>query len=112
MDADELQRAFKTFLDPTRVRILSLLARAELAVQEIMDVLDLAQSRVSRHLAILREAGLVEDRREGTFVFYRFVPPTGPVWRDAWKLVQRVDIDRFAEVASGTTHALLRSSTT
>ncbi len=89
MSAEALQRAFKTLLDPTRLRILALLEREELAVQELMDVLGMAQSRVSRHLAILREAGLLEDRREGTFVFYRLAPPREPPWRDAWELARR-----------------------
>ena len=75
MSADTLQKVFKTLSDPTRVRILALLEREELAVQELMDVLGMAQSRVSRHLAILRDAGLVQDRRDGTYVFYRFVAP-------------------------------------
>ncbi len=69
MGSETLQRVFKTFSDPTRVRILSLLEREELAVQELMDVLGMAQSRVSRHLAILRDAGLLADRRDGTYVF-------------------------------------------
>ena len=86
---DALQRVFKTFADPTRVRILALLQREELAVQELMGVLGMAQSRVSRHLAILREAGLLEDRRDGTYVFYRFVAPTEGPWRDTWDLVTR-----------------------
>jgi ArsR family transcriptional regulator len=89
MSAEALQRAFKTLLDPTRLRILALLEREELAVQELMDVLGMAQSRVSRHLAILREAGLLEDRRDGTHVFYRFAPPRDPPWRDAWELARR-----------------------
>jgi DNA-binding transcriptional ArsR family regulator len=84
-----LQKVFKTFADPTRVRILTLLQREELAVQELMDVLGMAQSRVSRHLAILREAGLLEDRRDGTYVFYRFAVPSAGAWRDAWELVTR-----------------------
>ena len=73
--ADELQKVFKTLSDPTRLRILSLLERETLVVQELMEVLGMAQSRVSRHLAILREAGLLDDRRDGTFVSYRFAPP-------------------------------------
>ena len=89
MSAEELQRVFKTFADPTRVRLLALLEREELAVQELMDVLGMAQSRVSRHLAILREAGLIRDRRDGTFVFYRFAVPAEGPWRDAWELVGR-----------------------
>jgi len=87
MKTDPLQRVFRTFSDPTRVRILALLEREELAVQEIMAVLGMAQSRVSRHLAILRDAGLVDDRRDGTHVFYRFVPPREARWRDTWALV-------------------------
>jgi ArsR family transcriptional regulator len=58
-------------------------------VNELMEVLGMAQSRVSRHLAILREAGLLSDRRDGTYVFYRFaIPEEGP-WREAWRLVVR-----------------------
>ena len=89
MSTDALQKVFKTLSDSTRVRILALLEREELAVQELMDVLGMAQSRVSRHLGILREAGLLRDRREGTYVFYRFAPPREGAWRDAWELARR-----------------------
>ena len=86
---DQLQKIFRTLSDPTRVRALALLEQQELAVQELMDVLGMAQSRVSRHLAILREAGLLEDRREGTYVFYRFAAPAQGPWHEAWELVRR-----------------------
>lgn len=89
MSTESLQKVFKTLADSTRVRILALLEREELAVQELMDVLGMAQSRVSRHLGILREAGLLRDRREGTYVFYRFVAPRDGAWRDAWELARR-----------------------
>ncbi len=89
MSSDQLQKVFKTLADSTRVRILRLLEREELAVNELMDVLSMTQSRVSRHLGILREAGLLRDRREGTFVHYRFVPPTDGPWGDAWRLATR-----------------------
>lgn len=87
--AESLQKVFKTLADPTRVRILALLEREELAVQELMEALGMAQSRVSRHLGILRDAGLLRDRREGTHVFYRFAPPEESPWREAWNLVKR-----------------------
>ena len=87
MGAEALQKVFKTLADPTRIRILFLLERQELAVQELMEVLGMAQSRVSRHLGILREAGLLQDRRDGTFVLYRFALPRGGYWREAWELV-------------------------
>ncbi len=86
---EALQKVFKTLSDPTRVRVLALLEQEELAVQELMDVLGMAQSRVSRHLAILREASLLRDRRDGTYVFYRFDPPADGPWREAWQLVRR-----------------------
>ena len=91
MSSEALQKVFKTFSDPTRLRILALLEREELAVQELMDILGMAQSRVSRHLAILREAGLLRDRRDGTYVFYRFeaVRKRANPGRETWELVKR-----------------------
>lgn len=84
---ESLQKVFKTLADPTRVRILFLLEREELAVHELTEVLGMTQSRVSRHLGILREAGLLADRREGTHVYYRFSPPGDGAWGEAWALV-------------------------
>jgi ArsR family transcriptional regulator len=89
VSTEALQKVFKTLADSTRVRILALLEREELAVQELMEVLGMAQSRVSRHLGILREAGLLRDRREGTYVFYSFASPGDGAWRDAWELSRR-----------------------
>ena len=57
--------------DPTRVRLLALLRREELTVAELSAVLGLAQPRVSTHLAKLKEAGLVRDRRAGVSAYYR-----------------------------------------
>ena len=91
MAVQMLQRVFKTLIDPTRMRILFLLEREELAVQELVQILDTAQSTVSRHLGILREAGLLQDRREGTSIYYRFGPreDPDPVWSETWKLARR-----------------------
>lgn len=60
--------------DPTRLRILALLNRAELSVAELQDILDMGQSRISSHLALLRNAAVVEDRREGKRSFYTHIP--------------------------------------
>ncbi len=57
--------------DPSRVRILKMLEAGERCVCELTACLALAQSTVSRHLAVLRQAGLVEDRKEGLWVYYR-----------------------------------------
>jgi ubiquinone/menaquinone biosynthesis C-methylase UbiE/DNA-binding transcriptional ArsR family regulator len=99
MSTEALQKVFKTFSDPTRLRILALLEREELAVQELMDILGMAQSRVSRHLAILREAGLLHDRRDGTYVFYRFESAIEGPWQQAWELARRsLDGDSTTEL--------------
>lgn len=56
--------------DPTRVRLLAILASNELSVAELVEITGVTQSRVSTHLGRLREAGVVRDRREGTSTFY------------------------------------------
>ena len=61
----------KAISDPTRVRMLKLLERGELCVCEIMEVLGLVQSTASKHLNILKIAGLVESRKGGTWSYYR-----------------------------------------
>lgn len=63
-------RALKVMADPTRVRILRLLGCEELAVAELQEILSIGQSTLSSHLAQLRQAGLVEDRKSGKHVRY------------------------------------------
>jgi ArsR family transcriptional regulator len=62
---------FKGLGDPTRLRIVALLLEKELCVCDLLEVLRLPQSTVSRHLAKLKSSGLVLDRREGKWVHYR-----------------------------------------
>src|SRR5215213_9726425 len=57
--------------DGTRLRLLLLLLRAELTVSELTDIIGQSQPRVSRHLKLLCEAGLLERFKEGSWVFYR-----------------------------------------
>ncbi len=57
--------------DPSRLRILLLLEREELSVAELQEILGMGQSRISTHLAQLKNAGLVEDRRNGKSILYR-----------------------------------------
>jgi ArsR family transcriptional regulator, arsenate/arsenite/antimonite-responsive transcriptional repressor len=72
---------FKALADETRLRILNLLVRGELCVCEIVSVLGIGQSKVSRHLACLRNAGLVDDHREGVWMHYSLARPTGVTHR-------------------------------
>ena len=60
---------FQAVSDPTRLRIVALLARMELSVGELAQLLDQSQPRVSRHVRILAEAGIVDRRKEGSWVF-------------------------------------------
>ncbi len=61
----------KTLGDPSRIRILLLVEKEELSVAELQEILGMAQSRMSTHLALLKRAGLVEDRRSGKSIFYK-----------------------------------------
>ena len=70
MDTRAFSKSFKAFGDPSRLKILSLLAAGEMTVNEIVAQVGLSQSTISRHLAILREADAVIDRRDGQQVFY------------------------------------------
>lgn len=63
-------RIFKACADETRLRILFLLNEGELCVCELVQVLDMPQGKISRHLGILKQASLVQDRREGTWIYY------------------------------------------
>lgn len=76
--------------EPTRLRILALLAREELAVLELCRVLDQSQPRVSRHLKLLAEAGLVERFPDGAWVFYRLVE-SGHAGELAAEVLRRID---------------------
>jgi len=79
---------FQALADPTRVRILALLRIMELSVGELALVLGQSQPRVSRHLKILADAGVVERRKEGSWVFLTLADParTGPMFGllDCW----------------------------
>ena len=70
MDAKVYSRYFKALSDKSRLKITSLLAAKEMTVNEITAAIGLSQPTVSRHLAILREADIVSDRRQGQQVFY------------------------------------------
>ena len=66
----EVIRQFKALSDPTRLRLLHILNEVELNVNEIVSIVDMIQSGVSRHLKILLESGLLVARKEGSFMYY------------------------------------------
>ncbi len=73
----ELTDYFKGLADPNRLRILNLLLHGELCVCDIQYVLESSQPNVSRHLAYLKNSGLVLDRREAQRMYYSLAPATG-----------------------------------
>jgi len=75
MDKKPPHQLFKAFADPARLRILCMLTHGEICVCHIMEKLKMGQSKVSRHLAYLRRAGLVSGRREGLWIHYSLVKP-------------------------------------
>src|ERR1700726_131162 len=68
---DELLAALRAAAESTRLRLLVLCARGELTVSELAQILGQSQPRVSRHLRLLCDAGLLDRFREGAFAFYR-----------------------------------------
>jgi len=89
MDLQHASQHFKLLSDSTRLRLLMLVDREELSVAELAAISQLAQPRVSTHLAKLKEAGLVSDRREGVFVYYRMAGKIADSSLDAlWELLR------------------------
>jgi ArsR family transcriptional regulator len=107
MDLEAWSACLRVLADPTRVRLLALLEREELTVAELAAVTRLAQPRVSTHLAKLKEAELVLDRRAGVSAYYRFNGDRmEPAERALWEALRagtddpllRQDAERLTEV--------------
>ncbi len=76
-------RLLRALADETRMRILHLLAQEELSGTDLMEILNMGQSRVSTHLALLKEVGLVQDRKAGRRTFYSIAPgPAAGFWEN------------------------------
>ena len=69
-----VDRMFKAFSDRTRLRLLNLLTGGELCVCDLVRVIGAPQPKISRHLAYLKKAGLVQSRREGLWMYYALAP--------------------------------------
>ena len=73
-DIDRAVTLFHALSDETRLAALEMLRSGEKCVCELQDTLEAAQSRLSFHLKVLRDAGLVEDRKEGRWSYYSIIP--------------------------------------
>ena len=65
-----LQQTLKALADPTRREILNLLKKGRLSAGEITDHFDITAAAISRHLSVLKDADLIEDTRDGKYIFY------------------------------------------
>lgn len=77
--AERLAKVFKAMADPVRLRLLSLIAsheNGEVCVCDLTETFDLSGPTISHHLKVLREAGLIEGERRGTWIYYRARPET------------------------------------
>ena len=114
----DLLDTLRALADPTRLRIVALLRHMELAVGELAAILDQSQPRVSRHIRLLVEAGLIERRKEGSWVFLRLVQSAGVAalrrLADDWPLAVReravlaLDIDRLDAIRADRAAAASR----
>ena len=104
-DAVEL---IKLLSDATRLRLLALLQSEPLSVVELQEIMDMGQSRISSHLALLRQANLVEDRREGKKSFYSSIKPIDSGLRDIYNaaLAASMEMPAFIEDAKSLDRVL------
>jgi ArsR family transcriptional regulator len=77
-DLAVLERLFQALADRTRLRLLNLMAEGELCVCYFVEILGEPQPKISRHLAYLRDAGIVDGRRDGKWIHYAIVRPQHP----------------------------------
>lgn len=81
LDLRSASRLFKALGDETRLRIVALLSHGELCVCHLESALELTQSNTSRQLGVLKNAGVVEPRRDGSWVYYRLAPQVDALCR-------------------------------
>lgn len=93
MDRDA--ELFQSLADPTRLRLLNLLTQTdEICVCEFVDALEVPQYNISRHLHVLAEAGWLEDRRLGKWIYYRISGKLKPYQRAVLEAIERLRDER------------------
>ena len=114
----EFMGMMKALSDANRVRILCAMMGQELCVCQIIEMLDLAPSTVSKHLSILRQARLVVDRKDGRWMYYRLPARPAPEHRSAMDLLKKSlsndpqiqsDRERVAQIVCIDKEALCRT---
>ena len=94
-----LEKLFLALSDKTRMRLLTLMADGEVSVGYLADSLDQSQPKISRHLAYLRNTGLVSTRRDGKWIYYQIAPETPAfvtrVLAETLHVIQNDDATRY-----------------
>lgn len=103
----KMEKFFMALADKTRLRLLNLIRQDEICVCFLTEVLEESQPKISRHLAYLRNAGIVESRRDGKWMHYRIFSPEDPFmakvlhdtleWLSAQEIMQK-DYERLMAV--------------
>lgn len=115
-----LDQLLRAAADRTRLRLLNLLQEGEICVCDLQAVLGIPQPTVSRHLAVLRHAGLVVDQRAGTRILYSLAPAETPVVQALWQLLAEArrqeeilqgDLQRLRKAQRGQRNALVGEQT-
>jgi ArsR family transcriptional regulator len=107
LEVRTLTRLFRALGDETRLRIVALLSHGELCVCHLEQALDLNQSNASRQLGILKSAGIVDSRRDGTWVYYSITTQEHETVANALEVLTK---SFGAETALKRDHAKLRRS--
>ncbi len=96
-------KCLRSLADPTRLRLLLILTESELSVAELQEILGMGQSRISGHLAQLKQAGLVRDRRAGKNIYYALNPGLEAEWQEQILEVARAGAAELSEARSDLT---------
>ncbi len=109
----EAAAVFRLLGDPARLRLLRLVSRGRLNVSELTAILGIAQSGVSRHLGLLKDAGLVREEREAGFVYYRAgiddgAAAGGPLWTFLEAEFGRMEVDAAVRADQSRLQEILR----
>jgi ArsR family transcriptional regulator len=101
---------FRAFADPTRLRLLQAVRGDELCVSDITQILRIPQAKASRHLIYLRQAGLVDCRRQGLWIFYRLSLPRSVFHRKLLECLEQCFVGVPGMVADRRRAARLRKT--
>jgi ArsR family transcriptional regulator, arsenate/arsenite/antimonite-responsive transcriptional repressor len=97
----DLSRFFQALGNPTRLRLLNLMEEQEVCVCYFVEILGAPQPKISRHLAYLRNAGIVSARREGKWMHYRIVMPHIGASRILWQTLDSLKEDKAMQADRG-----------